>query len=148
MINQQPVTNKNTKRILLIYSECLRTLRYDNKSFYPHWNLQHNKQIVRASVYNEKVRNCCSYQQFDCSCCYRQILVWRIALVFFLLPPTNLNFDAYQYVSLLQEKCLITTGEGGFITVWHCEESPQEELEPSKHTKRKLHISGHRTKPY
>lgn len=80
--------------------ECLRTLRYDNKGFVPHWNLQHNAQIVRASVYNEK------------------------------------------------ENCLITTGEGGLITVWSCDGDAQEETEPSKPTKRRLHISGHRAKPY
>ncbi|XP_065087940.1 WD repeat-containing protein 89 [Ochlerotatus camptorhynchus] len=34
--------------------ECLRSLRYDNKHFLPHRNFLHNKQIIRASVYNEK----------------------------------------------------------------------------------------------
>ncbi|XP_055531641.1 WD repeat-containing protein 89 [Wyeomyia smithii] len=78
--------------------ECLRTLKYDNECFSPHLNLQHNNQIVRASIYNEK------------------------------------------------EKYLITTGEGGLITVWRCE--IHEETESSKATKRKSHITGYRKKPY
>ncbi|KAL1379085.1 hypothetical protein pipiens_015163 [Culex pipiens pipiens] len=35
--------------------ECLRSLRYSDKSFQPFQNFLHNKQIVRASVYSEKV---------------------------------------------------------------------------------------------
>ncbi|KAL9700637.1 hypothetical protein quinque_004078 [Culex quinquefasciatus] len=34
--------------------ECLRSLRYSDKSFQPFQNFLHNKQIVRASVYSEK----------------------------------------------------------------------------------------------
>lgn len=35
--------------------ECLRSLRYaDDKTFQPHQNFLHNKQIVRASVYSAK----------------------------------------------------------------------------------------------
>lgn len=34
--------------------ECLRSLKYDNKHFLPHRNFLHNRQIIRASVYNEK----------------------------------------------------------------------------------------------
>ncbi|XP_053674180.1 WD repeat-containing protein 89 [Anopheles nili] len=35
-------------------AECLRTLKYDNKCLLPGRSLSGNKQIVRASVYNEK----------------------------------------------------------------------------------------------
>ncbi|XP_062542748.1 WD repeat-containing protein 89 [Armigeres subalbatus] len=85
--------------------ECLRSLKYDNKHFLPHRNFLQNKQIIRASVYNE------------------------------------------------QQHCLITTGEGGLITVWHCEQptdqtSPSEvDINASKNLKQKLQIS-HRSKPY
>ncbi|EAT34049.1 AAEL013688-PA [Aedes aegypti] len=34
--------------------ECLRSLKYDNKHLLPHRNFLHNRQIIRASVYNEK----------------------------------------------------------------------------------------------
>ncbi|XP_049544718.1 WD repeat-containing protein 89 [Anopheles darlingi] len=37
-------------------TECLRTLRYDNKTLLPDRSFGGNKQIVRASVYNEKER--------------------------------------------------------------------------------------------
>ncbi|XP_058834060.1 WD repeat-containing protein 89 [Topomyia yanbarensis] len=85
--------------------ECLRSLRYENKRFTPHINFMHNKQIVRASVYNDK------------------------------------------------EQCLITTGEGGLITVWHCGEVNESDgvIEfdsgVSKSLKQNLHIH-HRKKPY
>ncbi|XP_052871805.1 WD repeat-containing protein 89, partial [Anopheles cruzii] len=37
-------------------TDCLRTLRYDNKTLLPDRSFGGNKQIVRASVYNEKER--------------------------------------------------------------------------------------------
>lgn len=85
--------------------ECLRSLKYDNKHLLPHRNFLQNKQIIRASTYNEL------------------------------------------------ENCLITTGEGGLITVWQCEQSvdrtslSQVDINASKNMKQKLQIS-HRSKPY
>lgn len=83
--------------------ECLRSLRYDNKQLLPYINFLHNKQIIRASVYNEK------------------------------------------------EHCLITTGEGGLVTVWRCDQSAlavaDNDISASKNLKQKLHISN-RKKPY
>ncbi|XP_058456197.1 WD repeat-containing protein 89 isoform X2 [Malaya genurostris] len=85
--------------------ECLRSLRYDSKCFTPHINFMHNKQIVRASVYNEK------------------------------------------------ERCLITTGEGGLITVWRYIEASEfgngNEMESnvSKTMKQNMHTE-HRSRPY
>lgn len=82
--------------------ECLRTLKYENKQFSPHVNFLHNRQIVRASIYNEK------------------------------------------------DNCLITTGEGGLLTVWKLD-APTEEADydtiTSKNFKQKVHID-HRVKPY
>uniref|UniRef100_A0A182IVM8 WD repeat-containing protein 89 n=1 Tax=Anopheles atroparvus TaxID=41427 RepID=A0A182IVM8_ANOAO len=37
-------------------SECLRTLKYDNKCLLPDRSFSGNRQIVRASVYNEKAQ--------------------------------------------------------------------------------------------
>lgn len=36
------------------YSECLRSLKYENKNLSPIANFEGNKQIVRTSIFNEK----------------------------------------------------------------------------------------------
>ncbi|XP_055624240.1 WD repeat-containing protein 89 [Toxorhynchites rutilus septentrionalis] len=104
------IHNSGSSFILLAGSnynrgECLRSLKYDNKSFQPHQNFLNNRQIIRDSIYNEK------------------------------------------------ENFLITTGEGGLITMWRCGdvETDQHVAEYDSNVKRKTKLklkTGHRANPY
>lgn len=44
-----------------VNSECLRSLKYENKNLSPIANFEGNKQIIRTSIFNEKVNKPNSY---------------------------------------------------------------------------------------